>query len=185
MTINPALFSSDNEHFCTPPNVLDPIYKFKSIALDPCSNDGSLVISDKKYTKEDNGLILPWTGNGELTFCNPPYGREIPKWVSKCVAERKLGAEILFLVPFRAGAKTSWQGENGIIRTSSLICAWNGRLQFYDHRTGQPAKIWSKKKQQWVNSVAPFNSALVYWGDDEDRFIEIFKEYGEIMRSAL
>lgn len=34
------------------------------------------------FTPEMDGLSLPWSGYGAV-FCNPPYGREIGKWVQK------------------------------------------------------------------------------------------------------
>lgn len=41
-------------------------------ALDPCSpGPGHWVPADKIYTKEDDGLSLPWSG---LVFMNPPFG---------------------------------------------------------------------------------------------------------------
>ena len=41
---------------------------------------------DKYYTPESDGLRQPWTGG---VWCNPPYGREISKWVEKAVRERE------------------------------------------------------------------------------------------------
>lgn len=41
---------------------------------------------EKYYTPESDGLKQPWTGG---VWCNPPYGREISKWVEKAVRERE------------------------------------------------------------------------------------------------
>ena len=35
----------------------------------------------KYYTEKENGLAQDWTN--EVVWCNPPYGREIGKWIKK------------------------------------------------------------------------------------------------------
>jgi site-specific DNA-methyltransferase (adenine-specific) len=175
MTINPALYSSNNEHFCTPPEFLETIYKFKTIEVDPCSNPGSLVKSNKFYFKHDDGLKQEWSRNNELTFVNPPYGREILKWVKKCFEEYKLGSDVVLLIPSRPGTK-AWQ--NIILKQATSICFLKGRIQFYDYITKKPAQCWSKKKNKMVDAKAPFDSALIYFGNDKTRFDNIFNDYG-------
>lgn len=44
------------------------------------------------FTPEMNGLSLPWSGYGAV-FCNPPYGREIGKWVQKAYSEHVRGGD--------------------------------------------------------------------------------------------
>lgn len=186
MTISPILYSSDNEHFCTPPPVLNPIYNFDSIGLDPCSNHGSIVNCRARYFApganngiDEDGLKLPWDRTG-LNFVNPPYGRKIPEWVNKLISEWKQGARSLLLIPSRTGTKI-WQKK--IFPTASAICFIEGRLQFWDHRTKAPAKCFSKKKNCLVDAKAPFDSALIYWGKDKtdiDRFKKEMKILGEI-----
>ena len=34
-------------------------------------------------------------------FCNPPYGREIARWVRKCYEESRKGALVVMLIPAR------------------------------------------------------------------------------------
>jgi len=79
--MNKALFSSATEEWATPQdfyNALDAEFHF---TLDPCSTDENAKCA-KHYTKEQDGLTQDWTG--ETVFCNPPYGREMPKWIRKC-----------------------------------------------------------------------------------------------------
>ena len=40
------------------------------------------------FTEKDDGLSLPWRGT---VFLNPPYGRELPVWISK--ARSEVGSE--------------------------------------------------------------------------------------------
>ena len=45
-------------------------------------------------------------GGGETVFCNPPYGREIYKWVEKCYHEgRKENTVVVLLIPARTDTK--------------------------------------------------------------------------------
>src|SRR5690606_37002574 len=131
--------SSASAHWCTPEEVLNLVYTVGDIALDPCSNDHSIVVSKRFNTPEqENGLALEWSAiaqeaGGGLVFVNPPYGREISKWVKKCVIESARGAEIIALVGART--ETKWFQE-WIFPTAQSVCFWKGRITFIDG-TGQ------------------------------------------------
>lgn len=44
----------------------------------------------------------PKIGGGQKVFCNPPYGREIGRWVRKCFEEsRKPDTLVVALIPAR------------------------------------------------------------------------------------
>jgi len=53
--------------------------------LDPCCTKDNQKC-EKYYTKEDDGLSKSW--DNEYVFMNPPYGREIGKWVKKASESR-------------------------------------------------------------------------------------------------
>ncbi|MFQ9555799.1 MAG: DNA N-6-adenine-methyltransferase [Oscillospiraceae bacterium] len=50
-------------------------------------------------TPETDGLSQSWDRGGAV-FCNPPYGREIGKWVQKAFEEAR-GYPIVLLIPAR------------------------------------------------------------------------------------
>ena len=55
------------------------------------------------FTPKDNGLLMPWDG---ICWCNPPYGREIGKWVKKCYEEsRKDNTTVVMLIPSRTDTR--------------------------------------------------------------------------------
>lgn len=62
-----------------------------TIDLDPCSNAASAVraLVDYRLDRGQDGLALPWRAS--LTYVNPPYGREVNRWVCKAVAEYDAG----------------------------------------------------------------------------------------------
>lgn len=79
--MNSVLFSSNSVEWETPQELFDSLNEEFHFTLDPCSTDINAKCQ-KHYTKEQDGLAQDWTG--ETVFCNPPYGREMPKWIRKC-----------------------------------------------------------------------------------------------------
>jgi phage N-6-adenine-methyltransferase len=61
------------------------------------------------YTREQNGLLQPWSVNGKPSrvFTNPPYGRNVGLWLAKARTEVAMGrAEVVVaLVAVRTGSK--------------------------------------------------------------------------------
>jgi hypothetical protein len=95
-----------------------------------------------RFTAEDDGLSLPWFG---AVFLNPPYGRELPKWTAKALAEIVHGRARIVIGVLPARPDTRWWHRD--IAGHANISFLRGRLRFGDG----------------VQS-APFPSALVVWG---------------------
>lgn len=55
------------------------------------------------FTAAEDGLIQPWSGS---VFVNPPYGRQISKWVAKAALEISRCRMIVMLLPARTD--TGW-----------------------------------------------------------------------------
>jgi len=90
------------------------------------------------FTVEENGLNQNWAGH--CVFCNPPYGREIAKWVQKAYEEsRKPGTKCVMLLPARTD--TAWFHE---------YCK-KGRIEF----------IKGRLKYGGATTNAPFPSMIV------------------------
>lgn len=73
-------FSSKTPEWSTPQSVFDELDREFNFTLDPCATKENAKCA-KFYTLEDDGLSRDWSG--EVVFMNPPYGREIGKWVKK------------------------------------------------------------------------------------------------------
>lgn len=73
-------FSSKTDIWATPQDLFDELNKQWNFTLDPCALPENAKC-DRFYTPEDDGLSQNW--NGHTVFMNPPYGREIGKWVKK------------------------------------------------------------------------------------------------------
>ena len=77
--LNHGLFSSLTPEWATPAGVfsaLDDRYHFD---LDACATAQNAKAA-RYFTLEQDSLRQEWTGT---VFCNPPYGREIGRWLKK------------------------------------------------------------------------------------------------------
>jgi phage N-6-adenine-methyltransferase len=99
----PAL-SSVTDKWATPPDLfaaLDRIFHFK---IDVCASSDNAKC-ERYFTEADDGLSQEWTG---ACWMNPPYGRDIIKWMRKAWESSERGATVVCLVPARTDTKW-WQ----------------------------------------------------------------------------
>ena len=80
LTKNSVHFSSETNEWATPQEFYNELNREFQFTLDPCATKENAKCK-KYYTVEQDGLIQNW--DNEQVFCNPPYGREIHKWVKK------------------------------------------------------------------------------------------------------
>lgn len=98
-------FSSETDNWATPQDFYDKLNSIFDFTLDPCASDTNHKTA-KYFTAADDGLAQSW--DGERVFMNPPYGREIGKWVKK--ASEQKGGLVVCLVPARTD--TRWWHDN-------------------------------------------------------------------------
>lgn len=101
-TTDGAAFSSMRNNWETPQNLFNELNSKYHFTLDPCASDTNNK-TPRYFTIDNNGLIQPW--NNERVFCNPPYNRQISKWVEKCYKESIKGTQICLLIPARTDTK--------------------------------------------------------------------------------
>ena len=92
------MFSSKTDLWETPQELFDKydaIYRFET---DVCALPENAKCK-RFFTPEMDGLKQEWTG---VCWCNPPYGRQIGKWVEKAV---KSSATVVMLLPARTDTK--------------------------------------------------------------------------------
>lgn len=121
------MFSSKDDSWETPPslfNILDMEFNF---TLDPCCTKQTAKCK-KFFTKEEDGLIQDWSK--DIVFVNPPYGREIGKWVEKSYNEAKKGAKVVMLIPSRTDTK--WFHD--FIYNKAEIRFLKGRIRFLQNK---------------------------------------------------
>jgi len=76
---NTVFFTSRSDEWSTPRNLFEALNQRFHFTLDLCATPENA--NCKRFiTKAAGGLKQKWTGR---VFMNPPYGREIGKWVKK------------------------------------------------------------------------------------------------------
>src|SRR5689334_8272167 len=104
------LMSSAKGDWQTPDKILDLVRKLAPIGLDPCTSPDNPTRARLFYYRPSpmeaeklasspagrlqayleissltDGLQLPWgVEKNELIYVNPPYGRSVGKWMSRC-----------------------------------------------------------------------------------------------------
>ena len=108
----------------TPQDFFDKLNEEFHFTLDPCCTKETAKCA-KYYTPEDNGLLQDWFN--EVVFCNPPYSRELGKWVKKCYEEFLKGTTIILLIPSRTDTTYF---HDYIYNHATEIRFLKGRLKF-------------------------------------------------------
>ena len=132
-------FSSATPEWSTPQDLFDALsFSYGGFTLDPCATKENAKCA-QFFTREQDGLSQPWTGK---VFVNPPYGRDIGRWVKKAWEESLKGALVVLLLPARVD--TRWWHD--YVRKGHVYFL-RGRLKFGGARNS-----------------APFPSAIVTFG---------------------
>src|SRR5690606_17219779 len=127
------MFSSKTDLWETPQDFFRELDREFHFTLDPCATPENAKCK-KYYTIEDDGLKQDW--QGEIVFCNPPYGKEIKRRVKKCYEEsRKPNTTVVMLIPARTD--TSYFHDY-IYHKAKEIRFLRGRLKFGGSKNAAP-----------------------------------------------
>jgi phage N-6-adenine-methyltransferase len=132
-------FRSESCEWATPQDLFDQLNAEFGFETDVCATAENAKCS-AYFTKEQDGLRQEWKG---VCWMNPPYGREIGKWVKKAYESN---ATVVCLLPARTD--TRWWHD---YCAKGEIRFLKGRLSFNGFGT------------------APFPSAVVILGDAKTR----------------
>ena len=148
--MNEALLSSKKMVWRTPQDFFDKLNEEFHFVLDAAADPDNAKCEKYYSLPHNDGLSNTWNVGGAV-FCNPPYGREIGKWVKKASDEASVGTTIVMLIP----ARTDTSYFHDYIYGKAQIRFLRGRLRFEDenNRPSDPA---------------PFPSMLVVWNGKYD-----------------
>jgi ParB family chromosome partitioning protein len=150
-------------------------YIMGGIDLDPasCQMANQTVKAARYYTQEENGLMQPWYGR---VWLNPPYGKLNPipgstKSWQKLFVERSIHE-------YRQG-----NIEQAILLLLGNSCfthyfypLWEYPLCFHDGYI-------TFHKPDGSTGDFGFGTIIVYLGTNEAKFIEMFSQFGRIVRA--
>lgn len=119
---NDLMFSSKTDLWETPQDFFDKLNRRFQFETDVCALPENAKCA-RYFTPEQDGLKQEWTG---VCWMNPPYGREIGKWVKKAYesAEQNL-ATVVCLLPARTD--TAWFHDYALRGQIDFV---RGRLKF-------------------------------------------------------
>ena len=143
--INNGMFTSETDVWSTPQDFYNKINLEFDFELDVCALPSNAKCANY-FTPEQDGLAQEWTGT---CWCNPPYGREIGKWIKKA-SEAK--ATVVCLVPARTD--TAWWHDYAM--KAWKIHFIKGRIKFLTSKKGQKL------------AAAPAPSCLVVFKPGQD-----------------
>jgi hypothetical protein len=164
---------SATKDWATPPSIIDSVRKVfgGGIALDPCSNEHSLVQADREYLlPEHDGLVESW--DFPTIYVNPPYGSDaergtrISHWFARIAEAATAGSEVIALVPVAPNTR-HW--KRFVFPAASAICfLYQPRVRFYIRGAEDP-------------KGAPMSCAVIYWGADVATFGQEFRQHGAVV----
>ena len=128
--INQGLFSSATDLWSTPQDLFDKLDAEFHFTLDVCALPENAKCEDY-FTPQDDGLCQPWFG---VCWMNPPYGREIGKWVARASKYGGYGFTVVCLVPARTDTKWFHDYIYGVAEIRFL----KGRLKFGGSKNSAP-----------------------------------------------
>jgi phage N-6-adenine-methyltransferase len=124
--------SSLDDTWSTPRDFFEKLHTEFNFTLDAAALRSSAVVPnylgpDHEYGWRHDALTVDWVGasEGGAVWLNPPYGREIAKFMKKANEESKKGITVVCLVPARTD--TNWWWDNVIMHEVRFI---KGRLKF-------------------------------------------------------
>ena len=124
------MFSSATDIWETPQDFFDALDKEFGFEMDVCALPENAKCK-RYFTPEDDGLAQEWAG---VCWCNPPYGREIGKWVQKAAESAENGATVVMLLP----ARTDTRWFHRYIYGKAGIRFIAGRIKFGGSKHGAP-----------------------------------------------
>lgn len=131
-------FSSATDEWPTPRDFFDRLDAEFHFELDVCATAENAKCG-RYFTRADDGLAQEWRG---VCWLNPPYGREIAKWIAKASSSARDGATVVCLVPARTDTRWwhdhIWDASRNRPRRGVEVRLVRGRLRFGDAEASAP-----------------------------------------------
>ena len=130
MSFTAGLRSSNRHDWETPADLFAELDAEFGFTIDVCATPENAKC-DRFFSPDEDGLRQSWAG--EVCWMNPPYGREIGKWMAKAHAEAEAGSIVVCLIPARTD--TRWWHDYAM---KGEIRFLRGRIRFVGARHSAP-----------------------------------------------
>lgn len=132
MSANVHFMSARDDHE-TPDELFHKLHKEFGFQLDVCATPQNAKLPAYLHPGMD-ALSLDWYGpHRQRLWMNPPYGRQVGKWIAKAWEESRKGATVVCLLPARTD--TAWFHDYCIRGEVRLL---RGRLRFKGNDASAP-----------------------------------------------
>ena len=130
-----VMFSSKTDMWATPQGFFDELNKEFGFTIDVCAIPENAKCK-RFFSPDVDGLKQEWIG---VCWCNPPYGKEIGKWVKKA--------------------------HDSICTTVALLPARTDTRWFHDYILGKAEIRFVRGRLKFggASTSAPFPSMVVIW----------------------
>lgn len=158
--------SSKSDEYYTPSFIISAVRDTLGyIELDPASSllANKVVMADKIYTKEEDGLVNPW--NAETLFMNPPYSKVL-KFVTLFIQNYSSRNVKTGIVLVKTDNSTKWYDL--LLNNCSAVCLVRKRIKFYD-------------PINFSYNPPTFSSSIFYFGNNMSKFYQNFSDIGNIV----
>lgn len=173
ITVHKDRQSDGGDEYATPPSVWRPLSRaVGGFNLDPASGAEGTPIADTRYTRDDNGLTMPWFGD---VWLNPPFGdapstgpSKRERWLQKArqEAQRDTVRTVSVLLP--VDSSTRWFHEH-VVEAPLLCLMGPGRLEFE-----------GEKAEETGNTS--FATCIAVYGDPTDELAAALEQFGAVFR---
>ena len=145
--ITHAMYSSKTDVWETPQALFDTLNAEFGFTLDVCAIAENAKCP-KFFSPEIDGLKQQWTGT---CWMNPPYGREVGRWMRKAYESSLAGATVVCLIYARTD--TAWWHDYAMHGEIRFI---RGRVKFGKKNAAPfPSVIVVFNSQEHVNLTQP------------------------------
>ena len=134
---SPQAMSSQDDTWTTPKDFFNKVSKEFNFTLDAAALKSSALCDeyygpDHQNPEYRDALSIDWITTGDV-WLNPPYGKDIKKFMAKAAKEHQRGLTIVSLVPARTD--TAWFQDYCLPYEVTYI---RGRLKFGDSKNSAP-----------------------------------------------
>jgi hypothetical protein len=167
--------------YITPELILEPVRKYwgGQIPLDPATQSDNPTKAveyaagpSHNGTTLGDGLQVAWS-DFDGTYLNPPYGKDLKTWCAKIHEETVLGASILALLPCGPRFATKYWQDHIFNPGLDVTLFVRGRVQFL------------RPDGSGTGGSNPYDSQLLGFNVDVDRFVECFKHLGSVVKMEV
>src|SRR5260221_76020 len=166
-----------SDEWYTPPQHIEAAWEvLGDIDLDPasCAAANEIVKAARYYTREENGLALPWYGR---VWLNPPFGRVngsgasmMKVFTQRLIEEYQQGNVTQAILLSTVQTNASWFHP----LWNYPLCFSRKRVHFYKPTGG--------KLLRDGESTHMLGTVFVYFGPNEQKFIDVFSKFGRVVK---